>query len=77
VTGERDDESPRSAHYTLTLPCGCGVDVTRHSRDAASWIRVIQRRDRACRIRSHEPGARVFLWELLPPRSTHRILTLE
>ncbi|HEV3139203.1 MAG TPA: hypothetical protein VGY57_01735 [Vicinamibacterales bacterium] len=52
--------------YNLTLPCGCVVYVSCHPVTGIAHTRVIQSRSDACRVRRHEVGARLFLWELLP-----------
>ena len=52
--------------YNLTLQCGCMVYVACHPRTAIAHTRVIERRDPGCRVRRHEVGLRLHLWELLP-----------
>ena len=52
--------------YNLTLPCGCVVYVSCHPRTRIAHTRIIQARAPACRVRKHEVGARLYLWELLP-----------
>jgi len=59
-----------SACYALTLPCGCRVKVSR--RPGFSGSRLIERRADSCGRPTHDPGARVYLWELLPPRRVER-----
>jgi hypothetical protein len=56
----------RDMSYTLTLQCGCVVYVSCHPRTGVAHTRVIQTRDTRCRIRRHDVGVRLFLWELLP-----------
>jgi len=48
------------------LPCGCEMEIAR-DRMTATTLRTIHRRDQSCGYRTHWPGARVYLWELLPP----------
>lgn len=52
--------------YTLTLPCGCVVYVSCHPQTGIAHTRVIESRDPSCRVRRHDVGARLYLWELLP-----------
>lgn len=52
--------------YDLTLQCGCVLRVARDSRAATGPIRVVETRGDRCAIRTHEAGARLYLWELLP-----------
>jgi hypothetical protein len=52
--------------YTLTLECGCTVYVSCHPITRVAHTRIIERRDPACKVRRHETGARVWLWEMLP-----------
>lgn len=53
--------------YNLTLECGCVVYVSCHPRTGVAHTRVIERRGAACRQRMHDRGARLWLWDLLPP----------
>jgi hypothetical protein len=55
--------------YTVTLPCGCDVYVSCHPLSGIAHTRVLERRDAHCRIRNHQVGARVWLWQLLPNTS--------
>jgi hypothetical protein len=57
--------------YNLTLQCGCVVYVSAHPQTRVAHTRIIQTRGDACRVRQHEIGLRLFLWELLPDPS-HR-----
>lgn len=58
--------------YTLTLHCGCRVYVSCHPRTAVAHTRIIERWGPSCRVRQHEIGARLYLWELLPePKTGH------
>jgi hypothetical protein len=52
--------------YTLTLRCGCVVYVSRHPETGIAHTRVIQSHGANCRIRRHEVGLKLYLWELLP-----------
>jgi hypothetical protein len=52
--------------YTLTLQCGCVVYVAAHPTTRIAHTRIIQSRGAACRVRRHEIGLRLYLWELLP-----------
>jgi hypothetical protein len=52
--------------YTLTLQCGCVVYVSCHPQTGVAHTRIIQARAAQCRVRRHEVGVRLFLWELLP-----------
>ncbi len=56
--------------YTLPLPCGCTAYVACWPDTGVAHTRVIEFRHAACRVRTHERGTKVFLWDLLPePRS--------
>jgi hypothetical protein len=52
--------------YTLTLHCGCVVYVSAHPETHVVHTRIIQTRGAACRVRRHDIGLRLYLWELLP-----------
>jgi len=52
--------------YNLTLNCGCVVYVSMHPKTRIAHTRVIQTRGRECRVRRHESGLRLYLWEMLP-----------
>lgn len=52
--------------YNLTLQCGCVVYVSAHPQTHVAHTRVIQTRGAACRVRRHDVGLRLYLWELLP-----------
>ena len=52
--------------YTLTLQCGCVVYVSAHPETRVVHTRIIQTRGTACRVRRHDVGLRLYLWELLP-----------
>jgi hypothetical protein len=55
--------------HTLVLQCGCVVYVSCDPRTLVAHTRVVERRGPACPVRSHEVGARLFLWEILPERA--------
>lgn len=55
--------------YDLTLPCGCIVYVSAHPTTRVVHTRIIQSRGNHCRVRRHEVGLRLYLWELLPEPS--------
>jgi hypothetical protein len=61
--------------YTLTIGCGCVVYVASHPRTRIVHTRIIEQRGRECRVRSHDVGARLQLWELLPEPSASRVLS--
>ncbi len=46
--------------------CGCIVYVSAHPVTRIAHTRIIQSRGDRCRVRRHEVGLRLFLWELLP-----------
>lgn len=52
--------------YNLTLPCGCLIYVACHPTTGIAHTRIIERRGPGCRVRRHEVGLRLYLWELLP-----------
>ncbi len=56
--------------YTLTLDCGCSVYVSCDPRTNAAHTRVLERRGTTCRIKKHEIGFRLYLWDLLPDQGT-------
>lgn len=67
-----------SQSYTITLWCGCQVYVACHPRTRLAHARIIETRGRCCRVRRHEIGARVWLWEMLPdPRRPHATIQNE
>jgi hypothetical protein len=57
--------------YDLTLQCGCVVYVSAHPHTHVVHTRIIQSRGDQCRVRRHEVGLRLYLWELLP-EPTHQ-----
>jgi hypothetical protein len=56
----------RGMSYNLTLPCGCIVYVSCHPKTGLAHTRIIQSRGASCRVRRHEIGLRLCLWEILP-----------
>ena len=58
----------RAMSYTLVLQCGCVVYVSCDPHTLVAHTRIVERRGPACRVRNHEIGARVYLWEILPER---------
>jgi hypothetical protein len=52
--------------YDLTLQCGCVVCVSAHPTTRIAHTRIIRSRGKTCRVRRHEIGLRLYLWELLP-----------
>jgi hypothetical protein len=58
--------------YTLTLDCGCTVYVACNPKTNAAHTRIIERRGPTCRVRKHEVGLKLHLWDLLPDRGTGR-----
>ena len=50
--------------YQVTLRCGCRLSVS----GAPSPVRVVERRAAACPNLRHQPGTRLWLWEILPPK---------
>jgi hypothetical protein len=57
--------------YNLTLQCGCLVYVACHPKTRIAHTRVIERKGAACRVRRHEIGLRLHLWEILPDPRHH------
>ena len=49
------------------LHCGCTVYVACHPETGTAHTRVIERRGTTCRVRTHDVGSRLYLWEILPP----------
>ena len=58
--------------YTLTLQCGCVVYVSAHPKTRVAHTRIIQTRGADCRVRRHEIGLRLYLWEILPDQADRR-----
>src|SRR5262245_53359328 len=60
--------------YTLTLQCSCIVYVACDPKTGLSHTRIVERRGPHCRIRRHDVGTRIYLWEILPsPHLTERL----
>ena len=57
--------------YTLTLQCGCTVFVACHPATRIAHTRIIETRGPACRVRRHEVGLKLYLWEILPDPAYH------
>jgi len=55
--------------YTLTLHCGCVVYVSQHPGTQVTHTRVIQSRGSDCRVKRHDIGLKLYLWEMLPDPS--------
>ena len=55
--------------YTLPLPCGCTAYVSCWPETGIAHTRIIELRSPDCQVRTHERGAKVYLWELLPKGS--------
>ena len=62
--------------YTLTIGCGCVVYVASHPRTTIVHTRIVERRGSDCRVRAHDTGVRLQLWELLPEPQPARIATV-
>jgi hypothetical protein len=55
----------RNMSYTLTIGCGCQIYVACHPRTNVAHTRIIERRGDQCRVRAHDLGVRLALWEML------------
>jgi hypothetical protein len=66
VNGSRIGEGALAMSYTLTLQCGCTVYVACDPTTQVAHRRVIERRGAWCRVRRHDVGVRLHLWEILP-----------
>jgi hypothetical protein len=55
--------------HTLVLQCGCIVYVACNPQTAVAHTRIVERRGPTCRVRKHDVGARLYLWEILPERT--------
>jgi hypothetical protein len=60
--------------HTLQLQCGCVVYVACNPLTAVAHTRVVERRGTECRVRKHEVGAHLHLWEILPERAHAEML---
>ena len=58
--------------YTVTLACGCRVYVSCNPWTGLAHTRIIEARAADCRVRAHDIGVRVALWELLPNPAEER-----
>jgi hypothetical protein len=56
----------------MRLPCGCEMQISSGPRAATVHRRTIYRRSQGCVSPAHQPGARVYVWELLPPPGGQR-----
>lgn len=63
--------------YTLDLPCGCVAYVACDPASGVAHTRVIEARGLGCEVRRHEVGLKLYLWDLLPDRSTMRVRSHE
>ena len=70
MCGRRTDVAPLAypcaMSYTLPLPCGCTAYVSCWPDTGVAHTRIIEFRSSTCRVRSHERGAKVFPWDLMP-----------
>jgi len=57
--------------YCLTVYCGCVLYVACHPATGVAHTRIIQSRGPNCRVRRHEVGLRLYLWEILPNAEHH------
>ena len=63
--------APGAPHERVALWCGCEMEIRRvigHARAS----RLIGQRGGRCSIPTHVAGARVEIWEMLPPASWRR-----
>jgi len=51
--------------YNLTLQCGCLVYIACDPRTDVAHARILERRDPGCRVRKHEVGLRLSLFEMV------------
>jgi hypothetical protein len=51
--------------YNLTLQCGCLVYIACDPLTSVAHARIIERRDPGCRVRKHEVGLRLSLFEIV------------
>jgi hypothetical protein len=51
--------------YNLTLRCGCLVYIACDPLTSVEHARIIERRDPGCRVRKHEVGLRLSLFEIV------------
>ena len=57
--------------YSLTVYCGCVLHVACDPATGVARTRTIQSRGQNCRVRRHEVGLRLYLWEILPNAEHH------
>ncbi len=57
--------------YTLSLQCGCSVYVACHPVTGVPHARILETVGPTCRVRRHEVGLRLAIWELLPDPAYH------
>lgn len=59
--------------YSLALQCGCTVYVACDPATRIAHTSIIETRGGQCRVRRHDVGVRLQLWEILPdPRHRPR-----
>ena len=58
-------------HERVGLWCGCEMEIRRVSGHARA-SRLIAHRGRRCSLLTHVVGARVEIWEMLPPAPWRR-----
>jgi hypothetical protein len=51
--------------YNLTLQCGCLVYIACDPRTDVAHARILERRGPGCRVRKHEIGLRLSLFEIV------------
>ena len=51
--------------YNLTLQCGCLVYIACNPLTDVAHARIIERRGPGCRVRNHEVGLRLSLFEMV------------
>jgi hypothetical protein len=51
--------------YNLTLQCGCLVYIACDPLTSVAHARILERRDPGCRVRKHEVGLRLSLFEIV------------
>lgn len=64
MSAPAETNATRLEHHRL--PCGCEMAIARDRVTAITIARTIHRRSQWCRSRLHQPGERVYVWELLP-----------
>jgi len=52
--------------YNLTLQCGCIIYVACDPKTGLSHTRIVELRGQHCKVRRHDVGTRIYLWEMLP-----------